>query len=198
VKMKSAAERKVTYRVLTAEDWPVVVRLFGDRGACGGCWCMYWRIPRGGRLWEELKGQKNRDAFRRQVRDGKVHAILGFAGREPVAWCSFGPRHSFPRLETVRALKRNWSEGTWSIVCFYIQPRWRGHGVATTLLEMAVDHAFACGAQEVEGYPVVPKLKPMPAAFAWTGVPAVFRNAGLKRMRRPGESRPIYIKRRTR
>src|SRR5712692_9025568 len=91
-------------RPLEPDDWPIIVKLFGDNGACGGCWCMWPRVPRGGKLWDDLKGAKNRDRFRRLVRAGKVHGVLAFRGEEPVGWCSFGPRSTFPRLERVRAL----------------------------------------------------------------------------------------------
>ena len=57
-------------RPLAPGDWPIIVKLFGDNGACGGCWCMWPRVPRGGKLWDDLKGAKNRDCFRRLVRAG--------------------------------------------------------------------------------------------------------------------------------
>src|SRR5262249_10647025 len=171
-----------------------LARLFGANGACGGCWCMWWRVPRGGRLWEEAKGRKNRDRFRRLVRAGKVHGVLAFRGEEPVGWCSFGPRAAFRRLETVKALRHEAAEGTWSIVCFYIPARWRGRGVATRLLAAATERAFELGARVLEAYPVVPKEdKAIPAAFAWTGVPALFEGAGDEELERPGAARPGYV-----
>jgi GNAT superfamily N-acetyltransferase len=187
---------KITVRTLEPGDWPHIARLFGVNGACGGCWCMWWRVPHGGKLWEEAKGRKNRDRFRRLVRAGKVHGVLAFVGEEPVGWCSFGPRHDFPRLETVKALRHDFDDGTWSIVCFYIPSRWRGQGVATRLLEAATERALALGACTVEGYPVAPKKSatPIPAAFAWTGVPALFERAGYDELERVGASRPIFVK----
>jgi GNAT superfamily N-acetyltransferase len=185
----------IQVRSLTPADWPVIVQLFGDNGACGGCWCMWPRVPRGGKSWKEAQGAKNRDRFRRLVKAGKVHGVLAFADDEPVGWCSFGPRSTFPRLERVRAIQRVGSDTTWSIVCFYIPSRWRGRGVATKLLEAATKEAFALGATEIEGYPVVPAKarEKVPAAFAWTGVPALFQAAGYKELSRPGVSRPIYL-----
>jgi GNAT superfamily N-acetyltransferase len=189
------ATDKIHIRPLTADDWPHIVQLFGANGACGGCWCMWPRVPRGGKSWHEAKGAKNRQRFRRLVQTGKVHAVLAFVGKDPVGWCSFGPRSTFPRLERVRALQRDSSDTTWSIVCFYIPSRWRGRGVATKLLEAATGEAFALGATEIEGYPVVPKKLPekVPAAFAWTGVPALFVAQGYEELDRPGVSRPIYL-----
>lgn len=98
-------ETQLVLRPLEPDDWPHLVRLFGGNGACGGCWCMWWRVPRGGKLWEAAKGQKNRDSFRRLVKARKVHGVLAFLGEEPVGWCAFGPRGDFPRLETVKALR---------------------------------------------------------------------------------------------
>jgi GNAT superfamily N-acetyltransferase len=190
------AER-LEVRVLQSDDWALVARLFGVRGACGGCWCMWWRVPRGGKTWHAAKGRPNREAFRRLVKAGKVHAVLALAGNEPVGWCSFGPRRTFPRLERVRALKREVPADTWSIVCFYIPAAWRGYGVARRLLEAATARALALGAREVEGYPVVPRdpEQAVPAAFAWTGVPALFEKADYHELPRAGTSRPIFLRR---
>jgi GNAT superfamily N-acetyltransferase len=189
------SDAEITVRPLTAEDWPVVTRLFGANGACGGCWCMWWRLPQGGKLWHDSKGAKNRDAFRRLVRAGKVHAVLAFAGDEPVGWCCFGPREDFPRMKRIRALQHESPSGTWSIVCFYIPSRWRGHGVATALTDAATKRALELGAKAVEGYPVVPKDEGsrMPGAFAWTGVPALFERAGYEEMERDDPGRPVYV-----
>jgi GNAT superfamily N-acetyltransferase len=190
----------IRVRPLTTNDWPVIERLFGDNGACGGCWCMWWRVPQGGKTWDEAKGRKNRDAFRRLIKAGKVHGVLAFTGEEPVGWCCFGPRSTFPRIVRVRALQRETPDTTWSVVCFYIPARWRGKGVATQLVKAATERAFALGAKEVEGFPVVPKKAPekVPAAFAWTGVPALFEAVGFEEMDRPDASRPIYLRRRQR
>ena len=45
----------LTVRPLREDDWPAIEELFGSNGACGGCWCMWWRVPRGGKLWTEMK-----------------------------------------------------------------------------------------------------------------------------------------------
>jgi len=188
---------ELTVRVLTRKDWPVIERLFGANGACGGCWCMWWRLPRGGKLWQESKGAVNRASFRKLLQGGKVHGILAFAGDEPVGWCCFGPRATFPRLERVRALAHEWSADTWSIVCFYIRSAWRGRGVAGRLLEAATARALELGGREIEGYPVVPKgANEIPAAFAYTGVPALFAKCGYEEAAHPGASRPTFVRHR--
>ena len=34
----------LSIRPLTSDLWPAFEDLFGENGACNGCWCMYWRI----------------------------------------------------------------------------------------------------------------------------------------------------------
>lgn len=190
---------KTVTRRLTPDDWPVLERLFGPNGACGGCWCMSWRIPQGGKLWEQNKGEPNRRAFRRLVCAGKVHGCLAFAEDEPIGWCCVGPRADFPRLARVKALQTDWTEHTWSVTCFFIRTGWRKKGVARALLAEAVKLARDHGAKELEGYPVRPfKGGPagadLPAAFAWTGVAPLFVKLRFTDVTPPGHTRDIYRK----
>jgi len=185
---------KVTCRPVTADDWPVIVKLFGDNGACGGCWCMSWRRPRGGKLWEDCKGRPNRDAFRRLVKGGHVYGALAFAEGVPVGWCCVGPRADFPRLERTKPLATDWDEDTWSVTCFFVNSGWRGRGVGGRLLQAAVEVARRAGARRLEAYPVAPKSdRAIPAAFAWTGVPAMFEACGFSVLPRRGFSRDVYV-----
>jgi GNAT superfamily N-acetyltransferase len=180
----------LTVRALTLDDWPVVERLFGPRGACGGCWCMAWRVPHGGKLWKARQGEPNRRSLCDLVTSGRQHAVMAFDGEESAGWCAFGPRSTYPRLETVRAFRREWGPDTWSVVCFYIPPRWRRRGVGGRLLEAATARAFALGAREIEGYPVV-TAKSLPGPFVWTGLPSMFAAAGYRAL--PAEGRPVYL-----
>lgn len=185
----------ISVRPLNRDDWSVIAQLFGDNGACGGCWCMSWRLPRGGKLWQENKGEPNRLAFRRLIRDGKVHGCLAFDGTQPVGWCCVGPRADFPRLKTIKALQTEWDHSTWSVTCFYIRPAWRGRQVASKLLKEAVALAKANGAQRLEGYPVKPYgTGKIPAAFAWTGVPRLFECQKFVTITPPGETRHVYAR----
>ena len=155
---------------------------------------MYWRLPQGGKLWEEQKGEKNKRAFKRLVTSGRVFGCLAFAGDEPIGWCCVGPRRDFPRLKRVKALQTEWGTGTWSVVCFYIRAGSRHRGVAAALLAQAVEVAKDNGAEELEGYPVRPSATgsgEIPAAFAWTGVPRLFQKQKFVRLNRPCTSRDV-------
>jgi GNAT superfamily N-acetyltransferase len=185
-----------TIRPATRSDMPAVAALFGAKGACAGCWCMYW-----GRLkadWDSGRGDANRRALEKEMRAGHTHAVLAFAGDETVGWCRVGPRDGFPRLGKSRKLKRAQSpEATWSVVCFFVRRDWRGKGVGRSLLEAAAAHAFAQGAAVVEGYPVRPatSAKRLPDVFAWTGTRSLFETAGFRPAADSVDAgRPVYVR----
>ncbi len=186
---------RIEVRPLTRSDWPAIEALFGERGACGGCWCMAWRRP--GREWENHRGSSNRRALRKLVSSGEATGTIALHGGEAIGWCSAGPRGVFLSLETKRSLKTDWDERTWSVTCFFLHKEWRGQGVATKLLRAAVDLARSSGAKRIEGYPA-PLTKGfngrLPATFAWTGLPRLFERCGFVVLPDPPGKRPIYTR----
>lgn len=84
------AEENVRFEELRSCNRPDIERLFGPNGACGGCWCMYWRAE-SYKTWQSMRGAGAKKCFRELVQKGKAHGILAFAGDEPVGWCSIGP-----------------------------------------------------------------------------------------------------------
>jgi GNAT superfamily N-acetyltransferase len=180
----------ITCRAAAHDDGPVIARLFGVNGACAGCWCMHWRVEKGGATWRACRGEPNRRAFLKLLRGGRVHGALAFAGERPVGWCNFGPRTDFPRLRRSRVLAYEAAPGTWSVNCFFVAAGWRRQGVASALLRTAMATAFARGARVLEGYPPGGALT---APFAWTGTRSLFARAGFK----PSAENPrVWLKRR--
>jgi len=74
----------ITFHPVTPERWKDMTDLFGLRGACGGCWCMWWRIKRS--EFDMRKGAGNRRAMKRIVDSGEVPGILAYDGTEPLAY----------------------------------------------------------------------------------------------------------------
>ena len=181
--------RKLEFRPLTPAEWPNLEKLFGERGACGGCWCMWWRLKRS--EFERQKGAGNRKAFRKLVGAGPAPGILALAGGEPVGWCAVGPRDSYPALARSRVLQPVDEQPVWSVTCLFVARPWRRRGVTVELLKAAAAHARRHGGRIVEGYPVEPRSGRLPDAFAWTGLPAAFRKAGFTEVARRSATRPI-------
>lgn len=179
----------LVFRAATPSRWPDVEQLFGERGACGGCWCMVWRLKR--KDWEAGKGAGNKRALRNLVRSGDRPGILGYVGRLPVAWCAVAPREQYGSLARSRVLKPIDDRPVWSVSCLFVLKPYRRRGVSVRMLKAAADFAARQGATMVEGYPVEPTMSPTPDAFVWTGLPSAFLRAGFREVARPSRIRPI-------
>src|SRR5262245_35279344 len=118
---------------VTAERWPDIETLFGARGACGGCWCMLWRLTR--QEFERQKGETNRRALGALVESGLVPGLLGYAGGRPAAWCAVAPRADYPALERSRILARVDDEPVWSVSCLFVARAYRRQGLTVRMLE---------------------------------------------------------------
>ncbi len=174
---------------VTSARWRDLEKLFGPRGACAGCWCMYWRLPHS--QFEKQKGLKNKYSLKKIVDSGATPGLMAYAGGEPVGWCAIAPRDSYLKLQTSRVLARVDNLPVWSVVCFYVAKDHRRRRLTEALLRSAVEFARKRGARIVEGYPIAPKTDRVPEVFAWTGFEAAFRQAGFKEVARRSPTRPI-------
>jgi len=167
-------------RELTPELWPALETLFGENGACSGCWCMFWRLEAGERF-SDVKGARAKARMKALVARGEARGLLAFLDGTPVGWLTLGPRKGFPRLDRAPSLRCDDADEVWSVPCFFIQKGFRGQGVATALLKASVDVLRRKGARVVEGYPV----KPPPGstrtsnASAYTGTLPLFEKQGF-------------------
>jgi len=190
-KMESKKEKplKLSFQPVTENRWTDFERLFGERGACGGCWCMFWRRTRS--EFEKQKGDGNKKAMMAIIDSGEIPGILAYDGNRPVGWCSVAPRENFPALERSRVMKKVDEKPVWSITCFFIDRNYRKKGVSVQLLQAAIKYVQKHGGKRLEGYPVEPKKDKMPPAFAWTGLSSAFKKAGFNEVARRSETRPI-------
>jgi GNAT superfamily N-acetyltransferase len=171
---------KVEIRALVPALWKDLERLFGVRGACGGCWCMYWRHPLGER-WDDVKGGENRQRFRTLVLAGKAHGMIAYVDNSPVGWIAFDKRRDYARLDRSPSLACEDADCVWSLPCFFVRNGLRRRGISSALLAAALKELRRRGAGIVEAYPARPATagKPIPAAFAFTGTQSLFRKQGF-------------------
>ena len=147
-------------RPLTPQRWPDFVELFERRGPRGGhrnvpaygCWCMYWRDRSLGH------GAPKKRAMKAIVQSGREPGLLAYLDGTGVGWVSVSPREEYGALLCSPQYRPDTDEeGVWSIVCFTVDRDARGQGVREALLEAAVQHASARGAQSIEAYPHLSK-----------------------------------------
>lgn len=178
---------------VTPERWDDLEALFGPRGACAGCWCMFWKKPRS--EFERGKGEGNRRALRTSVTRGEVPGLIAYDGEVPVGWCAVEPRERFPGLARSRVLAPVDEAPVWSVPCFFVARGWRRKGVTVALLRAAAAHAASRGAKLLEGYPIAPKQGKVADAFAWTGIAGAFEKAAFEEVARRSPTRPIMRRR---
>lgn len=149
------------------------------------CSCMRWRM-RSSEFSHSSKDERVA-ALESLVRAGIPVGILGYVDGEPMAWCSVAPRETYQRLEHYSKLPRIDDEPVWSVVCFFVDSRYRRRGVTTMLLQAAVDYALGSGAAAVEAYPVEPDSK----SYRYMGSPAWYERAGFRDVTPPGYARRV-------
>ena len=175
---------------LTEARWSDFEQLFGGNGACGGCWCMLWRLPR--KQFDAQKGEANQRAMKALVASGEVPGLLGYLDDCPVGWCSVAPREKYLFLSRSRVFKPIDDQPCWSVSCLFVHRAYRKRGVATQLLRAAIDYVQGKDVRFLEAYPVEPKGdKLIPPAFAWTGIPKAYEAAGFSEVARRLPTRPI-------
>jgi GNAT superfamily N-acetyltransferase len=178
------------FHSLTPDRWLDFEKLFGPRGACGGCWCLFWKKPRKQYLTDAY--ERNRIDQKMIVECGTVPGILAYFEGESVGWCAVEPRGNYPALERSRILKPVDDQLVWSVTCFYVGKKFRNRGVTVSLLKAAVQYVSSKGGKIIEGYPVEVGDGKSPAAFIYTGVASAFNQAGFVEVARRSEKRPIF------
>jgi GNAT superfamily N-acetyltransferase len=175
----------LTIRPLRPDLWPALEHLFGKNGACGGCWCMYWRI---GSAYHQRPREQNKAAFREVVKQGPPPGLLAFDGDLAVGWCQLTPRRALPWLDRAWRLKRVDVAPVWSLSCFYVRKGYRRRGVTSALIAAALKVAKSAKAPALEAYPLDADLTPSASS---TGYPSTFARAGFKTVARRVPPRPI-------
>ena len=183
------SKSKFNFYPLTNANWEDFERLFGEKGACAGCWCMYWRLRR--KEYDSLRGAGTKRKMKGLVKTGTIPGIIAYERDKAVGWCSIAERDDFPVLENSRVLKRIDEKPVWSVVCFFIDKNYRKKGLSIDLLNAAKSFVKSQKGKIIEGYPVEPKSGKTADAFAWTGLSSAFRKAGFKEVARRSETRPI-------
>lgn len=179
---------------LTPERWVDFETLFGERGAYSGCWCMYWRMKRS--EFMKTSGVERKAAIKALVDSGVVPGVLLYEDGIPIGWCSIGPREDFPPLERSKTIKRIDDQPVWSIVCFFINRKFRRRGVMTLLIKGAVAYAQSQGAKIIEAYPTdmqIPELdgKKLIGYHGFMGIASAFRRTGFMEVARASDYQPI-------
>ena len=184
---------KLSFHPLTLERWKDFENLFGEKGACAGCWCMFWFMGKK-EYDEKRKDGRTKKEMKKLVKDKIEPGIIAYDDDKPVGWIAIQPREKYFRLSNSKILQPIDDKPVWSIVCFFVHKDYRKRGVSVELIKNACDFAASKGGTIVEAYPTETKTKNSAPVFIYTGTSAAFKKAGFKEVLRRSETRPIMRK----
>src|SRR5437899_2863926 len=109
--------------------------------------------------YEARTKDQNRALRSSIIRSGRANGLVAYRLGRVVGWC-----HAAPKNELVEVPGEH-APSVGAIVCFVVAPDQRRQGIATLLLEAAVEHLRSRGLTAVEAYPWLGEVDP--ARWVW-------------------------------
>lgn len=181
----SEKEPEIQFRAVTRDTLADLTAFSGCHGKFHYCSCMRWRMR--STEFQKADQRTRAEKLTQWVSAGTPVGVLAYAGNEPVGWCSIAPRETYEALERYKALPRVDHASVWSVVCFFVDRRFRRRHITLGLLKAGLDYACSRGAKIVEGYPVEPESR----LYTYMGSPATFRSAGFLDVTPKGQQRKV-------
>ncbi len=157
---------------------------FRDYPAWQSCYCMETHRTQSDEEWAARTAADNRRDMSQLVQDGKVTALLAFADGKPVGWLNYGETTHLAGVMKRFGLEAAEHEGVGSLSCFVIAAPYRGHGIATQLLDRALERMRERGLRAAEAYPADTDDAPQ---SNYRGPLQMFVRAGFERYRDAGK-----------
>lgn len=186
---KTIMTSKLRFEQLTSSTWKHFELLMGEKGGCGNCWCMYFRLPY--KTFQANKPHGNKKMMKQLVNKGMPQGLIASINDEPVGWIAMAPREDYLKIENSRVFKRIDDEPVWSITCFFVRKEYRHTGLSMQLIKGAIDFAKKKKIKILEAYPAIPYSDKVPHPFLWVGVLSSFLKNGFKVVRQNNKSRAM-------
>ena len=179
----------LAYRPLNRETWPDFEAMFlRHKGVCGGCWCVYHRIPAS--IYQKSTREEHYALMKSYLGDGTACGIVVYQNGVPVGWCNVGPARyfvSFDRSPAYCALHIPREQmPDWRIACVFIDKSYRKRHLSGRVLAFAMDHIAKNGGGTVEAFPIVLESTPKPS---YTGKQHQYEALGFERVAPMGTHR---------
>jgi GNAT superfamily N-acetyltransferase len=181
---------ELKFEPLTKANWQKFEQLFGEKGACGNCWCMYYRLSKS-EFNEGKTDNGNKDKMKDLVWGNKPTGILALYEGRAIAWCALAPREDFSKLARSRVHKPIDDKPVWSIPCFFVHKDFRRSGVSFEMLKGVINYAKEENIKTLEAYPTIPTIEKLPDSFAWIGLYSSFKQAGFTVVDQTSRNRPM-------
>ena len=150
---------------------------FRDFPEWQSCYCIETHRTEDDDQWAARTAGDNRREMYESIKRGSVTGLLAYEGDKPIGWCNYGETIRLAGMVRKLNLDLTDHDGVGSVACFVIAAPYRGHGVASMLLDSAIDNLRVRGAKAVEGYPRRSEDSPQ---SNYRGPLAMFLRAGFE------------------
>jgi len=145
----------VTVRAISPDQHDAVLHYFdmvayADNPNWSKCFCMERLVED----YESRTRQQNRESRSELIRSAKANGLVAYRLGRVVGWCHAAPKNELVNVEG----EKHPTVG--AIVCFVVAPDQRRQGVATTLLDAALEHLRKRGMATAEAYPFLGEIDP--------------------------------------
>ena len=170
------AASDVTIRPVTPEQHDSVMHYFdlvayADNPNWAKCYCIERLVSD----YEERTRDQNRALRSELIRSAKANGLVAYRLGRVVGWC-----HAAPKTELVEVPGTK-DPKTGAIVCFVVAPDQRRQGIATRLLDAALEHLRARGMKAAEAYPWRGDVDPKRWVWAqYVGPFSMYEKAGFQ------------------
>jgi GNAT superfamily N-acetyltransferase len=166
----------VTVRPVSPDQHDAVMHYFdmvayADNPNWSKCYCAERLVED----YDSRTKEQNR-AFRSQlIQSAKANGLVAYRFGRVVGWC-----HAAPKTELLH-IEGPSDPAVGAIVCFVVAPDQRRQGVATALLEAAVEHLRKRGMRAAEAYPSLGEIDPSRwAQSMYVGPLSMYVKAGFE------------------
>ena len=165
----------VTVRAISPAQHDAVMHFFdlvayADNPNWSKCYCCERVVPD----YDDRTKAQNRATRSGLIRSAKANGLVAYRLGRVVGWC-----HAAPKSELLNVPGER-SGDVGAVVCFVVVPDQRRLGIATTLLDAALDHLRQRGLRAVEAYPWLGEVES--ARWVWTqyvGPLSMYAKAGF-------------------
>lgn len=126
---------------------------FRDFPAWQSCYCMETHRTQTDAEWAVRTAEENRRDMSQGIKEQNVTALLAYVDGKPVGWCNYGESTRLNGVMHRYGLNVAEQQGVGSLACFVIASPYRKHGVASALLEVALERLRSRGVRVAEAYP---------------------------------------------
>jgi ribosomal protein S18 acetylase RimI-like enzyme len=129
---------------------------YADNPNWSKCYCMERLVDD----YDARTKEQNRASRSALISSAKANGLVAYRLGRVVGWC-----HAAPKSELLN-VPRNPAPDVGAIVCFVVAPDQRRQGVATQLLDAALEHLRNRGMSTAEAYPRLSEVDP--ARWVWS------------------------------